>query len=155
ALLERLLHSKPAVAPPESVTKLYTPRGGNIEISDKSFPGVILWPEPEPPKPLVAPSPLSLRSSLTEEKPASIRFTGEYWMFRPEYVRPPRTSYSRRASPLDLGFITTDHASMHMEAYQKLAHPIDLSCCDEILMEISNQDRFPGTVALELILIDT
>ena len=44
---------------------------------------------------------------------------------------------------------------MRMEAYQKLAHPIDLSCCDAIQMEISSRDRFPGTVALELILIDT
>jgi len=155
AMLEKLLQNKPVVAPPQSVTKLYSPRGGNIEISDKSFPGVILWPQMEPPKPLVAPSPLSFRSSLTPEKPSSIRFTGEYWMFRPEFVRPPQSSYSRRASPLDLSFVTTDHASMHMEAYQKLAHPIDLSCCDAIQMEISNMDRFPGTVALELILIDT
>jgi hypothetical protein len=41
-----------------------------------------------------------------------------------------------------------------MEAHQKLEHPIDLSCCGEIQIAISNADRYPATVALELILID-
>ena len=156
ALIEKLVQKQPAAEPVQSVTKLYTPHGGNVEISDKSFPGVVLWPELEPPKPLVAPSPLSWKvAAVTPEKPSSIRFTGEYWMFRPEFTRPPQSSYSRRASPLDLSFVTTDHASMHMEAYQKLDHPIDLGCCSAIQLAISNMDRYPGTVALELILIDT
>jgi hypothetical protein len=43
---------------------------------------------------------------------------------------------------------------MAMEAHQKLEHPIDLSCCSEIQIAISNADRYPSTVTLELILID-
>jgi hypothetical protein len=43
---------------------------------------------------------------------------------------------------------------MAMQAHQKLEHPIDLSCCGEIQIAISNADRYPGTVALELILMD-
>ena len=41
------------------------------------------------------------------------------------------------------------------EALQKLDHALDLSCCRAIQIEISNADRYPGTIALELLLIDT
>jgi hypothetical protein len=44
---------------------------------------------------------------------------------------------------------------MSMKALQKLDHPLDLGCCRAIQITISNADRYPGTVALELLLIDT
>jgi hypothetical protein len=44
---------------------------------------------------------------------------------------------------------------MFMEAYQKLGLAIDTKCCSAIQIAISNADRYPGTVALELVLIDT
>jgi hypothetical protein len=42
-----------------------------------------------------------------------------------------------------------------MEAYQKLDRAIDLKCCHAIQIEISNTDPYPGTVALELVVIDS
>jgi len=40
-----------------------------------------------------------------------------------------------------------------MEARHKLDQPVDLRCCNRIQVAIWNADRYPGTVALELILI--
>jgi hypothetical protein len=42
-----------------------------------------------------------------------------------------------------------------MEARHKLEQPIDLRCCGGIRLVVSNADRYPGTVALELLLSDT
>jgi hypothetical protein len=42
-----------------------------------------------------------------------------------------------------------------MEARQKLEVPIDVACCGAIQLEIVNADRFPGTLTVELVLLDT
>jgi hypothetical protein len=42
-----------------------------------------------------------------------------------------------------------------MEAYQKLDRKIDTKCCNAIQIAISTVDRYPGTVTLELVLLDT
>jgi hypothetical protein len=156
ALLERLLHGDDAAKPHGYVTTVYAPPGaGNVEIDDKSFPGAVLFSEPKPRARLVEPQPGSARTPLAsvEVEPSVIPFSGEYWMYRPPDTEPPRKSYTRWGSPLSLSFLTTDHAAMAMQARQKLPHPIDLSCCAEIQVAISNADRYPGTVELELILI--
>ncbi len=75
-------------------------------------------------------------------------------MFKPPNARPPQTSYLRKGTPLVLSFVTTDHRPMFMEAHQKLEHAIDLRCCRGIQIAISNIDRYPGTVTLEVVLID-
>ena len=75
-------------------------------------------------------------------------------MFKPPNIRPPDGSYFRREDPRELSFVTTDHRPMSMEARQKLDHTIDLRCCRGIQIAISNADRYPGTIALELVLID-
>jgi len=135
---------------------LYTPPPESVDVTDKSFPGVVLIPETEPPKVLVAPQPRSLIALETADfpKPSNIPFTGEYWMFKAPNVRPPQTSYLRKGTPLVLSFVTTDHRPLSMEAHQKLDHAIDLRCCSGIQIAISNIDRYPGTVALEIVLID-
>jgi hypothetical protein len=42
-----------------------------------------------------------------------------------------------------------------MEAHQKLETPIDVRCCGRIQIEILNADAYPGTLTLELVLINT
>jgi len=156
-LMRKLAERAEATGPIEKVTRLYTPPSESVDVTDKSFPGVVLIPDTEPPKPLVAPqlhSSISLRPAEELPKPSNIPFTGEYWMFKPPNARPPQTSYLRKGTPLVLSFITTDHRPMFMEAHQKLEHAIDLRCCRGIQIAISNIDRFPGTVTLELVLID-
>ena len=41
-----------------------------------------------------------------------------------------------------------------MEARHKLDQPVALSCCSAVRLEIRNADRYPGTIALELVLIN-
>ena len=160
ALLEKLLHGEQAAQPRGRVTTVYTPvympPANNVEIDDKSFPGIVLFSEPKPRAKLVEPLPGWSHTSLSTlpSEPSVIPFSGEYWMFRPPETQPPKKSNRLWRTPTTLSFRTTDHATMAMEAHQMLEHPIDLSCCSEIQIAISNADRYPGTVTLELILID-
>jgi hypothetical protein len=145
----------------EFATPIYRPppRSTNsAKVTDKSFPGVILWPEVKKTRQkLTAPQRFSWLSPLSPvpRTPFEIPFTGQYWMFKPPQVAPPEGSYVRRSSPLELSFMTTDQRALAMQALQKLDHPLDLSCCGAIQIAISNADRHPGTIALELVLIDS
>jgi hypothetical protein len=156
ALMRKLAQRQEGILPLEKVTRLYTPPSESATMTDKSFPGVVLFPETEPPKAIAAPQPHSLFSQRPADfqKPSTIPFTGEYWMFKPPSVRPPQTSYLRKGTPLVFSFVTTDHRPLDMEAHQKLDHAIDLRCCRGIQIAISNVDRYPGTVTLEVILIN-
>ena len=121
------------------------------------FPGVILWPEVKPVTMLIAPLP-ALGSNPFQGRPAQplgIPFGGEYWMFRWPFARPPGSSSLQRGSPSKLGFSTTDRTPLEMEAHQKLETPIDVRCCGRIRLEVLNADPFPGTLALELVLLNT
>jgi hypothetical protein len=144
--------------PDELITTLYQPSAG-IEITDKSYRGVILWPQvEEAQRVLAAPPRVELLSPLPPSvtpTPLRIPFSGQYWMFKAPLSAPPRGSYFRRSSPLDLSFLTTDREPLSMKALQKLDPPLHLGCCRAIQLGISNADRYPGTVALELVLIDT
>jgi len=121
------------------------------------FPGVILWPEIKRVTTLIAPLP-ALGSNPFQGRPAQplgIPFGGEYWMFRWPFARPPSTSFLERGTPSKLAFSTTDHTPLEMEAHQKLETPIDVGCCGRIQLEILNADRYPGTLTLELVLLNT
>jgi hypothetical protein len=121
------------------------------------FPGVILWPEIKPVVTLIAPMP-ALGSNPFQGRPAQplgIPFGGEYWMYRWPFARPPSSSILERGNPSKLAFSTTDHTPLEMEAHQKLETPIDVRCCSRIQLEVVNADRFPGTLALELVLLNT
>jgi len=158
ALLHRLFEENGEGRLKDPVTNLYFPPSGAVEITDNSFPGVILLPETKPEQPvLVAPSITWRRISpeIATVRPFRIPFSGVYWMYRSPFNRPPRTSHVQQGNPLKLSFRTTDHAPMSMEAYQKLDRAIDLKCCHAIQIEISNTDPYPGTVALELVVIDS
>jgi len=121
------------------------------------FPGVILWPELRPMATLIAPLPAAGYSGIVAPiaKPLSIPFSGEYWMYRWPYARPPRSSHFQRGSPAELSFKTTDRQPIQMEAYHRLYQTIDLECCRKIQVAIWNADRYPGTVSLELVLVNT
>jgi hypothetical protein len=127
---------------------------GNL--ADSGFPGVILWPEIKPIPTLIAPMPQTPDGggAPVMPRPLSIPFSGEYWMFRWPYARPPKTSFFQRGSPAALSFSSTDHMALQMEARHKLDQPIALSCCSAIRLEVRNADRYPNTISLELVLIN-
>jgi hypothetical protein len=159
ALLHKLIDENGEGRPRKpAATDLYLPPVSGVEITDKSFPGVILLPEVKPEEPtLIAPSFSWNRTSpeVAAAKTFTIPFSGVYWMYRSPFDRPPPTSHVQQGNPLALSFRTTDHAPMFMEAYQKLGRAINTKCCSAIQIAISNTDRYPGTIALELVLIDT
>jgi hypothetical protein len=131
------------------------PKVPEAAFADGGFPGVILWPEIKPYATLIAPMPQRADGLATVElRPMTIPFSGEYWMYRWPFARPPKTSILRRGSPASLSFKTTDRRPLEMEARHKLDQPIALSCCRMINLEILNADRFPNTISLELVLID-
>jgi hypothetical protein len=158
ALVQRISERDPETKPNELITDLYQPGSASIEISDKVYQGVILWPEVKTTHVvLVTPPPSWITSPLTPTSatPFDIPFSGQYWMFKPPQRRPPPGSYFRRASPITLSFVTTDQKPMSMEALQKLDQSINLGCCRAIQIAITNADLYFGTLALELVLIDT
>ncbi|HWB97019.1 MAG TPA: hypothetical protein VG672_09965, partial [Bryobacteraceae bacterium] len=155
SLLDNLLYGEPPPASRDVVTRVYVPPAEGAELNDRGFPGVILLPQTKPSSELprrVAYFRPGLAGSVTAD-PLSIPFSGEYWMFKPPYIRPPQRSYIRRGSPLQLSFVTVDHRPLMMEAYQRLEPPLDLGCCSKIQVAIENRDRYPGTLQIELILV--
>jgi hypothetical protein len=120
------------------------------------FPGVILLPELKPYTALVAPvlaPPAKFGAPIV--RAVDIPFSGQYWMFRWPATRPPRRSVIRRGSATDVSFHTTDGWPMEMEAHQELDPPVNVQCCSQIQVGIRNADPSPGTVSMELILMDT
>src|SRR5262245_52541484 len=75
-------------------------------------------------------------------------------MFRWPYSRPPKNSYFKRGTPVAMSFKTTDHARLLMEARHKLFQAISVRCCRRLEVDIVNGDPYPGTIMLELVLID-
>jgi len=83
-----------------------------------------------------------------------IPFDGAYWMFRWPFTRPPANSFVRRGTPSEMSFSTVDGWPLTMEAHQRLDREIDLSWCGKVQLAIWNADRYPGTVTIELGLMD-
>jgi hypothetical protein len=132
------------------------PKATDAAFAEGGFPGVILWPEVKPYATLIAPMPQRADGLATvESRPMSIPFSGEYWMYRWPFARPPGNSIRERGTPSALSFKTTDHRPLEMEARHKLDQPIALSCCRMIQLAILNADRFPNTISLELALINS
>jgi len=145
----------PAPPPPPKVAE----SKGSSSSPDNSgdHTGVILLPEPQQHTTLVAPLP-SMPGNLFDSRhrnPISIPFYGAYWFFKPPDTKPPVDSYQTHGSPAEMTFSAPDSRPLIMEAHQDLGKLIDLACCREIRIEIENADRYPGTVAMELVLVNS
>jgi hypothetical protein len=121
------------------------------------YPGIILVPEQQPHTVLVPPLPMMRHGLLGVNRaiPLSIPFFGVYWFFKAPDTHPPANSLRAYGSPTEHTFRSTDHSPLFMEATQNFGTSIDLGCCREIQVAISNADTYGGTVSLELILVDT
>lgn len=128
---------------------------GSLDVGG-DFTGVILFPKPKPHMMLVPPLP-SLAKGLSDSRaePLSIPFFGVYWFFKRPDTRPPVTSFLTNGTPTDVTFRAVDHRPLSMEAHQSLGTLFDLSCCSAIEMAIRNADRYPATVGVELVLVNT
>jgi hypothetical protein len=137
-------------------------RRGNIPIrlggDLPSYKGVILFEERRPEKLLVPrpTSPLSHQTlSPTESQPLNIPFDGVYWFYQPPDHQPREDSLRKRGNPADLRFQSSDGRALLMEARQNLGRLVDVDCCNEIMLIITNAEADSTLVALELSLANT
>jgi hypothetical protein len=84
-----------------------------------------------------------------------IPFNGVYWFFKAPDVQPPKGSRQAHASPETVDIRSTDRRPLSIEAHDYLGNLIDLNCCSRIQIAIRNADRYPETVSLELVLVNT
>jgi hypothetical protein len=122
-----------------------------------AYRGVILFEERRQKNVLVPPvlprNPLAHTQS--QRQPISIPFDGVYWLFQPPEREPGNGSLVARGSPDKLSFHSNDDRALVMEARQNFGRLIDLDCCSEIQLAITNGEPYTGFVALQLSLINT
>ena len=128
-------------------------------VADDSYPGMILRPKIKDHVTIVPPLArrrvFDVRPNEQSEDPVSIPFYGAYWFFRTSDKTLPPDAIESHGDPASTSFKTTDYTPISMEARQNFGSLIELSCCKAIELVISNGDRRPGTVAVELILTNT
>ncbi len=128
-------------------------------VAGDSYPGMILRPETKDQVMIVPPlarrEVFDAQPNESIDDPVSIPFYGAYWFFKSSDKTLPADAIESRGDPASTSFKTTDYSPISMEARQNFGSLIDLSCCRAIELVISNGDRRPGTVAVELILSNT
>lgn len=119
--------------------------------------GVVLWPIKQTYTKLVAPLPTRGSETFSghHSNPLVIPFNGVYWYFKAPDRQPPRNSRQVHASPETVNIRSTDLRPLSIEAHEHLGTLINLNCCSKIQIAIRNADRYPDTVSLELVLINT
>jgi hypothetical protein len=133
------------------------PKGASPGISvGGKYRGVILSPEEEQHVILVPPLPMMGRDPfLLHKDPIGIPFYGVYWFFQAPDKGPNEDAYRVKGSPDNVTFRSADITPLKMEAHQNLGRLIDVKACSRIDVTIRNADIFVGSLALELILVNT
>jgi hypothetical protein len=120
------------------------------------YVGIILWPPPIKKTEIVPPRPHATSFAIgTASKPVVIPFDGQYWYFKAPSKRPGPRAHIAHGRAAYVNVHSTDSAPLLMEAYQNLGTAIDLGCCREIDVAITNADVRPGTIALGIRLADS
>jgi hypothetical protein len=120
------------------------------------YRGVILSPEEEQHIILVPPIPMMGRNPfLLHKDPIGIPFYGVYWFFQAPDKEPNEDAYRVKGSPDNVTFRSADMTPLKMEAHQNLGRLIDLKACSRIDVTIRNADIFIGSLAMELIVVNT
>ena len=88
-------------------------------------------------------------------RPIVIPFDGQYWYFKAPSQRPDPRAHVAHGKSTEVNVRSSDFAPLLMEAYQNLGSSIDLSCCSEIDVTITNADIRPGKIALGILLTDS
>jgi hypothetical protein len=120
------------------------------------YVGIILWPPPIKKTEIVPPKPRSTSFALGRAaQPVVIPFDGQYWYLKPPSTRPGPRAHVAHGRAIYANVHSTDSAPIVMEAYQNLGAAIDLECCSEIDVAITNADTRLGTIALSVHLGDS
>ena len=145
--LKQTLAHKPA---------LITHESQESAVPGSDYVGIILWPPPIKKTEIVPPRPHSPSFSIGKpSKPVVIPFDGQYWYFKAPSKRPGPRAHVAHGRATYVNVHSTNSAPLLMEAYQNLGTSIDLECCSEIDVAITNADVRPGTIALGIRLADS
>jgi hypothetical protein len=123
-----------------------------------AYSGIVMWPKKQTHTKLIAPPPMSWNQNFVSARPSNplvIPFDGVYWFFRQPDAEPPVKSRQAEGSPEMFDILSTDSRPILMQAHQNLGTGIGLDCCGRIQVIIHNADRYPTSVSLEVILVDT
>jgi len=115
-----------------------------------------LWTVSSKKKEIAAPRPeKDLLGIGRISKPVTIPFDGVYWYFKKPDTQPHRDAHVVHGEPTAVNIHSSDWHPLLMEAHQKLATGIALSCCSELQVAIENADNRPGSIAVGVILTDS
>ena len=122
---------------------------------NSDYIGVVLWSPPTK-KEILRPIPHSNSFRIGRaSRPIVIPFDGQYWYFKAPSKRPGPRAHVAHGKSTEVNVRSSDFAPLLMEAYQNLGSSIDLSCCSEIDVAITNADIRPGKIALSILLTDS
>jgi hypothetical protein len=135
---------------------LITHESRESAVPGSDYVGVILWPPPIKKTEIVPPRPHSTSFAIGKpSQPIVIPFDGQYWYFKAPSKRPGPRAHVAHGKAMYANVRSTNSAPLLMEAYQNLGTSIDLECCSEIDVAITNADVRPGTIALAIRLGDS
>ena len=128
----------------------------NVSVPGAAHLGIYLWPEEKKETTLVPPLPSLGRMAFGKDHktPLTIPFYGAYWFFRSPFHQPPFGSLVVHGSPAVRQFLSNDGSPLWEEAHQNLLTSFDLTCCRGIEVDVTNADRQPELVDMELSLVD-
>jgi hypothetical protein len=120
------------------------------------FSSVILWPPAQRVTELYFPAEHAQADADRMTKPLEIRFDGPYWYFEPPDDSPGETAHIAHGLPTDarVNMASADDGPLRMEAVERLAKPIRLSCCGELDVAVTNGDAQAGPIHLGVMLRD-
>jgi hypothetical protein len=120
------------------------------------YVGIVLWPPPKKKTEIVPPTPRVHSFAIGRAaKPVVIPFDGPYWYFKSPSIRPGLRAHIAHGNATDVTIRSSDWWPLLMQAHQNLGLPIDLNCCSEIDVAITNADTRPGVITLALRLTDS
>jgi hypothetical protein len=122
-----------------------------------SYVGIVLRPPYSKKKAEVIPPPSHTHSQgiWNTSKPMVIPFDGPYWYFKAPAKKPGLKARLVRGQPTLINIHSTDWQPLLMEAHQNLDSSINLDCCKEIDVTITNADNRPGRISIGVILTDS
>jgi hypothetical protein len=118
----------------------------------RGYEGIILT-RPKLRHEIVTPM-LTLNPGSFKEQNKMIPFDGQYWYFQWPDSGPGADAHIVQGDPTKSQIKSTDNYPIMMEAHQKLAKPLDGSCCRAVQLNVLNAEAVPGSITLEVQLRD-
>jgi hypothetical protein len=133
--------------------QVHAPQTGQ---SGVDFVGIILWPPPKKKVDIVPPRPnVPVLGHGMGAKPLIIPFDGPYLYFKAPMTEPGPKAHVTFGDPTKANVQSTNWMPLRMEAHQNLGLPIDLDCCREMDVRVTNADNRTGRIDIALVLTDT